>query len=110
MRKLRSCDNAKVSSTNDNTRMCEIIDSVSFELPTNIYDHITAKCVNSKTERPDMVLGLDDLFASFHRVPSSQPQFTVVTLFDYDVEVEDRFKDSTTPGIRFHEVFGMNLV
>jgi hypothetical protein len=38
-----------------------------------------------------------------------QPQFTVVVLFDYDVEVEDRNKGSTTPGIRFHEVFNMNL-
>ena len=56
-----------------------------------------------------MVLGLDDLFTSFHRVPSSQPQFTVVSLFDYDVEEEDRRKGSTTPGIRLHEVFCMNF-
>ena len=56
-----------------------------------------------------MVLGLDDLFAAFRRVPSSQPQFTVVALFDYDVEAEDRRNGSTTPGIRFYEVFGMNF-
>jgi hypothetical protein len=101
MRKLRCCDNAKASSTNDNTRMCESIVSPSFEFPTSICAHIAAKCANSKTERPDMVLGLDDLIAAFRRVPSSQPQFTVVALFDYDVETEDRRKSSTTPGIRF---------
>jgi hypothetical protein len=89
--------------------MCESIASPSFEFPAGTCAHIAAKCANSKKERPDVVLGLDDLFAAFRRVPSSQPQVTVVTLFDYDVEAEDRRKGSTTPGIRFHEVFVMNF-
>ncbi len=45
----------------------------------------------------------------FHRLPSSQPQCTEVASFDKEVEEEeDRHRGSTTPGVRFHEVFGMN--
>ena len=31
-----------------------------------------------------------------------------MALFDYEVEEEDRLGGSTIPGVRFHEVFGMN--
>ena len=75
MRKLRCCDNAKASSTNDNTRMWESIASPTFEFPARICAHVTTRCANSKKERTDVVLGLDDLFPAFRRVSSSQPQF-----------------------------------
>ena len=45
-----------------------------------------------------MLLGLDDLFAAFRRVPSSQPEFTIVALYEFDSD-----------SVRFHEVFGMNF-
>ena len=72
MRKVTCCDNLKTSSTNDNTTKCEIIGRPTFEFPTRICTHITVKYTNSKKERPDVVLGLDDLFTDFLRVPSSQ--------------------------------------
>ena len=43
-----------------------------------------------KMERPDVVLGLEGFFTVFRRVSSSQLQFTVVVLFEYNVEEGDR--------------------
>ena len=45
-----------------------------------------------------MLLGLDNLFAVFRRVPSSQTEFTIVTLDEFDSD-----------SVRFHEVYGMNF-
>ncbi len=45
-----------------------------------------------------MLLGLDNLFAVFRRVPSSQSEFTIVSIYEFDSD-----------SVRFHEVFGMNF-
>ena len=49
-------------------------------------------------QRPEVLLGLDDLFAVFRRVPSSHREFTIVALYEFDSD-----------SVRFHEVFGMNF-
>ena len=60
--------------------------------------YIAAECQRKGIQRPEVLLGLDDLFAAFRRVPSSQPEFTIVALYEFDSD-----------SVRFHEVFGMNF-
>jgi hypothetical protein len=45
-----------------------------------------------------VLVGLDDLFTAFRSVPSSQTEFTIVVLYEFDSD-----------NVRFHEVFGMNF-
>ena len=98
MPKLRCCDNAKASGTNTNTRLCESIAGPTFEFPARVCAYIAAECEKKGIPRPKVLLGLDDLFAAFRRVPSSQPEFTIVALYEFDSD-----------SVRFHEVFGMNF-
>jgi len=98
MPKLRCCDNAKASGTNANTRLCENITGPTFEFPARVCAYIAAECARKGISRPEVLLGLDDLFAAFRRVPSSQPEFTIVALYEFDSD-----------SVRFHEVFGMNF-
>jgi hypothetical protein len=79
-------------------RLCESIVGPTFEIPARICAYVAAECEKNGIPRSEVLLGLDDLFASFRRVPSSQSEFSIVALYEFD---SDR--------VRFHEVFGMNF-
>jgi hypothetical protein len=95
MSKLRCCDNAKASGTNANTRLCESIAGPTFEFPARICAYTTTECEKKVIARPEVLLGLDDLFTAFRHVPISQPEFTIVALYEFDSD-----------SVRFYECFG----
>lgn len=96
MPKLRNCDDCKASDTNSNTRMIEGISCPSFEFPARVAGEIYTVCQRLDIQRPALILGLEDLASAFRRVPTSQPQYTIVVLYD-----------PSTDSIVFHQVYGM---
>ena len=78
MTKIRCCDNAKESGTNAHTRMGETVVYPSFEFPARVAASVFAHCTRKEQQRPGLLYSLDDLFAAYRRVGTSQPQFTVV--------------------------------
>ena len=78
--KLRAVDDGKSSSSNTATYMLETIALPTFEFPAIVAQHI-ADVLSHGEEIPDMEIGCDDLFAAYRRVPTSQPQFTVIAIF-----------------------------
>ena len=99
MPKLRNCDDCKASDTNSNTRMIEGISCPSFEFPARVAGEIYTVCKRLDIQRPALILGLEDLASAFRRVPTSQPEYTIVILYD-----------PSTDSIVFHQVYGMCLV
>ena len=98
MPKLRCCDDARSSGTNDHTRMAEAVFYPSFEFPARVGAAVFDRCRQMGRSRPELLFGLDDLFAAYRRVPSSQPRFTVVALYDFDLDE-----------VVYHDLFGMNF-
>ena len=98
MPKLRCCDDARSSGTNDHTRMGEAVFYPSFEFPARVGAAVFDCCQRLGCAVPELLFGLDDLFAAYRRVPSSQPRFTVVALYDFQREA-----------VVYHDVFGMNF-
>ena len=75
---VRCIDDGKISGSNEATRMPETIAPPTFELPA----HVSALFSDSAKRRgvapPELAIGLDDIFAAYRKVPSSQPEFTTV--------------------------------
>jgi len=94
MPKIRNCDDGKASDTNSNTRMIEGISCPSFEFPARVAGEIYTVCQLLDIQRPALTLGLEDLKSAFRRVPTSQPEYTIVILYD-----------PTTNAIVFHQVY-----
>ena len=82
-----------------NTRMIEGISCPSFEFPARVAGEIYTVCKRLDIQRPALILGLEDLASAFRRVPTSQPEYTIVILYD-----------PSTDSIVFHQVYGMCLV
>ena len=98
MPKMRCCDDARRSGTNEHTRSCETVFYPSPEFPARVAAQVFDWCERHAVSRPGLLLGCDDLFAAYRRVPCSQPRFTVVSVYDFD-----------EGAVRYHDVFGMNF-
>ena len=93
MRKLRCCDDAKKSGTNDFTRMPETTVFPTFEFSAR-----AAAAVYNRQPGRELILGLDDLAAAYRRVPTSQPRFTVVSCWDFHRDA-----------VSYFQVYGLNF-
>ena len=82
--KLRVIDDAKQSRTNDMQRLRETIVTPSPEFPAHVLEELARACVAAGVPIPDVDLGLDDLFAAYRRVPTSQPEYMVAAIWDVD--------------------------
>ena len=98
MPKLRCCDDARSSGSNDHTRMAETVFYPSFEFPARVGAAVFDCCRQSGRSCPELLFGLDDLFAAYRRVPSSQPRFTVVAVYDFSIDE-----------VVYHDLYGMNF-
>ena len=94
-RKVRAIDDAKRSLTNKMTRPVETIVTPSPEFPAHVLDELLRACIDLGMTVPDIVLGLDDLFAAYRRVPTAHPEYMIAALWDLD-----------TGQPLFYEVFG----
>jgi hypothetical protein len=61
-----------------------------------VSDEIYTVCQRLDIQCPALTLGLEDLKSAFHRVPTSQSEYTIVILYD-----------PTTDDIVFHQVYGI---
>ena len=77
--KIRAVDDGKSSSSNAATYMLETVVLPTFEFPAIIAQYIAA--ATSGKSIPEMEIGADDLFSAYRRVPTSQPQFTIIAIY-----------------------------
>ena len=92
--KLRPCDDAKRNFANDATRTHESLVCDSADFPLRMARAFTRRLPSV----PQMLLGTEDLEAAYRRIPTSQPQFTVVAL-----------RDPVSGVLRFFKVPGHNF-
>ena len=85
--KLRVIDDAKQSRTNEMQRLHETIVTPSPEFPAHVLEELARACVEAGIAMPDVDLGLDDLFAAYRRVPTSQPEYMIAAIWDVDAGV-----------------------
>jgi hypothetical protein len=78
--------------------MNETVFYPSFEFSARVGAEIDTWCRRNNTTRPEIILGMDDLFAAYRRVPCSQPRFTVISVYDFKKKA-----------VAYHDVFGMNF-
>ena len=83
--KLRCIDNGLSSGTNKATDTLETITTPSFLFPADVIHAMSVHCDKQDVHLPATMIGLDDLFAAYRRIPNSQPQFTTVAIYDHDV-------------------------
>lgn len=83
-RKVRAIDDARMSRTNEATRMHETIVTPSPEYPAHVLDELACICAERGVAIPDIELGLDDLFAAYRRVPTRHPEYMVAAIWDLD--------------------------
>lgn len=76
--KLRPCDDARRNFANDITRTAESLTCDGADFPLRMARAFTERLAHI----PQMLLGTEDLEAAYRRVPTSQPQYTVVALRD----------------------------
>ena len=86
-RKVRAVDDAKRSLTNKRTRCREALVTPSPEFPAYVLDELLQACIELGMSVPDIILGLDDLFAAYRRVPMAHPEFKVAAVWDLDAGV-----------------------
>ena len=92
---VRAIDDGKLSGSNFATLMPETIAPPTFELPAHIAA-IMAEARRAAGLPPlELEIGLDDLFAAYRRVPTSQPQYTTVA-----------FWSAAHKQVMFSEVYG----
>ena len=92
---VRCIDDGKLSWSNYATRMPETIAPPTFELPAHIASLVAAKRQRDGAPPLELEIGLDDLFAAYRRVPTSQPEFTTVA-----------FWSASRQQVLFSEVYG----
>ena len=78
--------------------MNETVFYPSFEFSARVGAEIDTWCRRNNTTRPEIILGMDDLFAAYIRVPCSQPRFIVISVYDFHKKA-----------VAYHDVFGMNF-
>jgi len=83
-RKVRAIDDARLSRTNEATRMHETIVTPSPEFPAHVLDELARICVERGIPIPDIELGLDDLFAAYRRVPTRHPEYMIAAVWDLE--------------------------
>jgi len=96
--KIRPVDDGKSSGHNGATRMSETVYLPTFEYPARVAAEVVAQCVALSKPVPEMGVGLDDMASAYRKVPTSQPQFTLIAIWS-----------TTHESVRFHEVFGHNF-
>ena len=79
--KLRAIDDARMSRTNEMQRMLETIVTPSPEFPAHVLHELARACVERGVDVPNVELGLDDLFAAYRRVPTSQNEFMIAAVW-----------------------------
>lgn len=82
--KVRAVDDARLSRTNEMIRLLETIVTPSPEFPAHVLDELARACVDAGIPIPDIELGLDDLFAAYRRVPTSQPEYMIAAVWDVE--------------------------
>ena len=83
--KVRRIDDGKLSRTNLMQRLQETITTPSPDFPAHILDEIIKACLEMGMAIPEIVLGLDDLFAAYRRIPTAHPEFMVAAFWDVDL-------------------------
>ena len=83
--KVRRIDDGKLSRTNLMQRLHETITTPSPDFPAHILDEIIKACLEMGIAIPEIVLGLDDLFAAYRRIPTAHPEFMVAAFWDVDL-------------------------
>jgi hypothetical protein len=100
--KLRCIDDFKVNGVNGVTWLSEHLVMPNFEFPARIGAEFSRMLdekpqLGQKRPGPGLVLGLDDLFAAYRRIPNADSRrFGIVGVFD--VEAQE---------VRWHEVLGL---
>jgi len=84
-RKVRAIDDARRSQTNKMQRMRETIVTPSPEFPAHVLDELLRACIEMGMSVPDIVLGLDDLFAAYRRVPTAHPEYMIAAVWDLEM-------------------------
>jgi hypothetical protein len=95
MRKLRCCDDATKCGTNSHSRTRESVVCPTFEYPARVAAAFMQKTAGSRQE---LILGLEDLFAAYRRVPGKDGSFSVVAVYDF-IRKE----------LMYYDVFGLNF-
>ena len=93
--KLRAIDDARRSRSNEMQRVHETIVTPSPEFPAHVLDALARACVDQGIPIPEVELGLDDLFAAYRRIPTSQPEFMIAAVWSFEWD-----------GPAFYEVHG----
>jgi len=94
IRKLRCIDDFKVNGVNAQTMLADKLFLPNLELPARIGAEFFNKMGN---DAPELILGLDDLFAAYRRVPNADSKrFGIVGIYNLD-----------SSSVDWHEVLGL---
>jgi hypothetical protein len=100
--KLRCIDDFKVNGVNGVTWLSEHLVMPNFEFPARIGAEFSRMLdekplSGQKRPGPGLLLGLDDLFAAYRRIPNAESRrFGIVGVFDIEAQA-----------VRWHEVLGL---
>ena len=86
--KVRCIDDAKRNRANKATHMHETVVCSRSDFPAKVARSFAERALAAGHPIPMMEHGLEDLFAAYRRVPTSQPQFTLVALWRPDPTLE----------------------
>ena len=98
MPKLRCADNGRLNGTNYHTRVGETVFLPSFEFPAHVGAAVARIARAREQQIPALQYSLDDLFAAYRRIGARETRFTVVAMYDFEIDQ-----------VVYHDVYGMNF-
>jgi hypothetical protein len=99
--KLRCIDDFKVNGVNGVTWLSEHLVMPNFEFPAKIAAEFAKALDEQAADSPGLLLGLDDLFAAYRRIPNADSRrFGIVGVYDFNA-------DGGKGAVVWHEVLGL---
>ena len=100
--KLRPCDDARSSGTNDGTSTCEKMACERADFPARVARQIASEFSSRELKLRALKAGTDDLADAYRHVPCADPRFSVVAVAKPGaITAENRVEYFTMAGFNF---------